>query len=360
MKRIVTGILLLLSALAAGAQTTQITASHIQYFGGSTVTGSFCVTPTDQSGIPINLVTPAGQQFSPLTPLCFPIVNGVLSASATVPDVSQTAPANACLKLTVYNTLNTQVASYPCIQPSSSTWSFDAYIPSSLPSIPALSLPQYQLNGTALSNQAVLNFVCPGCTYASGALTLPTGGALPNIANNTILGNTSGATAAAAALTVSVVQALLLPSPGAIGGTTPAPGSFSSLVDTALGSSTSPVCPNGTAGALTTTGCVTGNAPNENLSFSATPTFSTSFTNSRIVLSGNITSFTLGAGTDGQSKCLNFAHDGTSTAYTVTPPANVHGLMTVGSTASKNNVQCFKYFTSDSAWLAHDPGVVNQ
>lgn len=361
MKRIVTGIFLALCAMAAGAQTTHITASHIQYFGGQNVTGTFCVTPTDASGNPLNLVTPAGQQFSPLTPLCFPVTNGVLSSSAIVPDVSQTQPANACLKLTVYNNLNTQIATYPCLQPSTATWSFDAYVPSSLPAIPALTLPQFQTNGSANATQSVLNIACTGCTASGGTVTIPVGGSLPTIVNNTLLGNVSGATAAAAALSVSQVQALLLAAPGAIGGTTPAAGSFSSLIDTALGTSTSPVCPNGTSGALTTTGCVTGSSSsNENLTFSATPTFSTSYTTSRIVLSGNITSFTLAAGTDGQTKCLNFAHDATSTAYTVTAPSNVRGLMTVGSTASKNSVQCFKYFTSDTAWLAHDPGVLNQ
>ena len=104
-----------------------------------------------------------------------------------------------------------------------------------------------------------------------------------------------------------------------------------------------------------------GTFTNENLAFSATPTFSLSTTSSRIALSGNITTFTLAAGTDGQPKCLEFTHDATSTAYTVTPPSNVLGFMNpIGTTASLHNQQCFTYYTSDSAWIAQTPGVINQ
>jgi hypothetical protein len=112
-----------------------------------------------------------------------------------------------------------------------------------------------------------------------------------------------------------------------------------------------------------TWGSVSGgsNYSNENLAFSSTPTFSTATSSSRIALSGNITTFTLSSGLDGQPKCLNFAHDATANTYTVTPPANVRGFMTtVGSAASKNSSQCFNYFASDAAWIAISPGVINQ
>lgn len=98
----------------------------------------------------------------------------------------------------------------------------------------------------------------------------------------------------------------------------------------------------------------------ETVASSATPTFSSNTGASRIVVTANITSFTLAAGVDGQHKCLNFVHDGTGTAYTVAPPSNVVGLFTIGSTASKRNVQCFTYWITDTVWAAEGPGVINE
>lgn len=168
-------MLLVLCAVTGQCQTTQITASHIQLFGGQPVTGTFCVTPTDQSGNAINLVTPSGQQFAPQSSLCFPIVNGVLNSAAIVPDTALTQPANPCYKLTVYNTLNTQIANYPCIQPTSSTpgspgssWSFDAYVPTSLPSTTALTLPQFKTNNVLNPSQGALSINGPGVSYGAG------------------------------------------------------------------------------------------------------------------------------------------------------------------------------------------------
>lgn len=282
--------LFLLSMLScfAGAllgQTTTIQANNIAKFGGAKITGSFCVVPTDQSGNGINITTPSGQQFSPLQPLCFPVTNGVLSNVAIVPDTTLTQPVNPCYKLTVSDSRGNQIGTYPCIQPSGTTWNFDSYVPSILPNTTALTLPQYQTNGTANSNQQVVNFKTSGsgCSIAS--------------ASN---------------------------------------------------------------GDETWTCSAGAGTSNENLTFSATPTFSASTTSSRIALSGNITSFTLASGSDGQNKCLEFTHDATSNAYTVVGPSNVVGLMGVGSVASKRNFQCFTYFSTDGAWIANSPGVINE
>jgi hypothetical protein len=46
--------------------------------------------------------------------------------------------------------------------------------------------------------------------------------------------------------------------------------------------------------------------------------------------------------------------------FTVTPPANVHGFMTVGTTASKCNSQHFNYDSAQTAWLSDGPGVINE
>lgn len=97
----------------------------------------------------------------------------------------------------------------------------------------------------------------------------------------------------------------------------------------------------------------------EVVTFSATPTFSTATHASRIVLTGNITSFTLAAGADGQTKTLCFAQDATG-GRTVTPPANVHGFFTPGTTASKWSCQDFGYDNTDSIWLAKSAGVINE
>jgi hypothetical protein len=100
-------------------------------------------------------------------------------------------------------------------------------------------------------------------------------------------------------------------------------------------------------------------AGSETVAFSATPVFSTRTRASIITLSGNVTSFTLGAGADGQEKMLTFCQNGTG-GYTVAAPVNVRGFFTVGTTASECNSQHFTYSAGQSAWLADSPGVTNQ
>jgi hypothetical protein len=46
--------------------------------------------------------------------------------------------------------------------------------------------------------------------------------------------------------------------------------------------------------------------------FTATPVLNKNVGSSRILVAGNITTFTLPAGSDGQQTCLNFVHDATS------------------------------------------------
>ena len=99
----------------------------------------------------------------------------MLSAYAIVPDTSLTQPANACYQLTVTDNFNRPLGTYPCLQPQGSTWSFDAFVPSSMPAIPALTLPQFKTNGTLNSLQGLLNIACTGCTYSAGTVTIPVG-----------------------------------------------------------------------------------------------------------------------------------------------------------------------------------------
>jgi hypothetical protein len=100
-------------------------------------------------------------------------------------------------------------------------------------------------------------------------------------------------------------------------------------------------------------------ASSETVTYSATPTFSITTRASIITLTGSVTSFTLAAGADGQEKTLTFCNDATG-GYTVAAPANVHGLFTVGSTASKCSSQHFTYSAAQTAWLADSPGVTNE
>jgi hypothetical protein len=96
----------------------------------------------------------------------------------------------------------------------------------------------------------------------------------------------------------------------------------------------------------------------EVVSFSSTPTFSTSTNVSRIVLTGNITSFTLGSTTDGQDKTLCFKQG--SGPYTVTGPSNVHGFFTIGTVSGDWNCQNFVYDNTDSIWQSVGPGTINE
>lgn len=98
---------------------------------------------------------------------------------------------------------------------------------------------------------------------------------------------------------------------------------------------------------------------NETVTFSATPTFSISVLSSIITLTGDITSFTLAAGVDGQRKVLTFCQN-TTGGYTVSAPSNVRGFFGVGLMISTCSTQDYTYYVSQTAWLANTRGVINQ
>jgi hypothetical protein len=100
-------------------------------------------------------------------------------------------------------------------------------------------------------------------------------------------------------------------------------------------------------------------ASSETVTYSATPTFSIGTRASILTLAGNVTSFTLAVGTDGQEKTLEFCQNATG-GYTAAAPANVRGFFTVGMTAGKCSSQHFTYSAGQAAWLADSPGVVNE
>jgi hypothetical protein len=100
-------------------------------------------------------------------------------------------------------------------------------------------------------------------------------------------------------------------------------------------------------------------ATSETVAYSATPTFAISTRASIITLTGSVTSFTMTAGADGQEKTLTFCQNATG-GFGVTPPLNVHGFFTLGTTASKCSSQHFTYSAAQAAWLADSPGVINE
>lgn len=108
---------------------------------------------------------------------------------------------------------------------------------------------------------------------------------------------------------------------------------------------------------------VFGVASSESVTSSATPTFSASLRYSTMIVTANVTTFTLGTpSTNGFEKTLTFCENATG-GFTVAPPTNVHGFMTIAAataTASKCNSQHFNYDSAQSAWLSDGPGVLNE
>jgi len=109
------------------------------------------------------------------------------------------------------------------------------------------------------------------------------------------------------------------------------------------------------------TGCGTpsGTSGENVVSFSSTPTFSTSYAANIITLTGNVTSSTLAAGSAGQPMTITICQNGTG-SFTFAWPSNMHGTMTIGSTASKCNSQSFTYSVNQTAWIATSTGVINE
>lgn len=97
-------------------------------------------------------------------------------------------------------------------------------------------------------------------------------------------------------------------------------------------------------------------ASSETVAFSGTPTFSAVTRHSIITsLTGNITTFTLPAGKDGQEKTLTFCQDGTG-GRTVNPPSNVSNFSTISASASVCSAQHFSYSLAKSKWEADGLG----
>lgn len=177
------------------------------------------------------------------------------------------------------------------------------------------------------------------------------------ILSGTAAARTSGDCVAWAANGIDLVDA---------GGACGISGGGSAFSAITTGANTTATMTLGTGSSLATTGTGTNQATivasEESVSFSTTPTFSTSARESTITLTASITSFTLASGIAGQEKTLTFCENSTG-GFDVTPPANVHGFMTLSGgteTASKCNSQHFTYNSIQTAWIADSSGVLNQ
>jgi hypothetical protein len=95
------------------------------------------------------------------------------------------------------------------------------------------------------------------------------------------------------------------------------------------------------------------------VAYTATPAFSAAAQSNIITLSGNLSGFTLAAGSPGQAMTLIFCQSERGGA-TVASPRNVRGLGEVGTAPSRCSSQSFVYSANRNAWMATAPMVTNE
>ncbi len=96
--------------------------------------------------------------------------------------------------------------------------------------------------------------------------------------------------------------------------------------------------------------------------FSATPAFVATAALNTITLTGNVTGWTLAAGTyGGQPVCLLWIQDATGTRAVpaTATPSNVAYAFVPGILASKRSEQCFTWSSSLSLWTPQSGGIIN-
>jgi len=96
------------------------------------------------------------------------------------------------------------------------------------------------------------------------------------------------------------------------------------------------------------------------VAFSATPAFSSGTVQSQImILTANVTSWTMAAGVAGRGFTLTLCQNATGGFTVAGTPANVRGFGTIGTTLSTCSSQHFTYSGSQTAWLADSAMVIN-
>lgn len=121
----------LISPWASQAQTTTITASLITHdvSGDLLTTGFFQLIPVNQQGNVAAFTACGGGQVLPIV-YFWPIVNGVITGGATVPDTSCATPSGVGYLVSITATNHQVLYSYgQPIRPTGSIWSFDTWSP---------------------------------------------------------------------------------------------------------------------------------------------------------------------------------------------------------------------------------------
>lgn len=94
---------------------------------------------------------------------------------------------------------------------------------------------------------------------------------------------------------------------------------------------------------------------------SATPVFSGNASYSEMVLTSNVTMWTIGNGPyAGAQKTICWVQNAAGGYAVSAAPSNLRGFTAVGTTASKSSCQVYKWSASQTAWLATAQGVANQ
>lgn len=116
---------------------TTVSASHLQDATGTNITNAtIWFQPVDNKGKPLSFRSGGTEGQTVSTPVTATVTNGAFSV--VLADTTLTQPANVGYSVTVLDNLtgrNLLGSGYECIQPTGSTWSFDAYVPNLSPQV---------------------------------------------------------------------------------------------------------------------------------------------------------------------------------------------------------------------------------
>lgn len=179
LQRLLAAAALCVAAASASAQYTTVSAQHLQDATGNPVANAtISFTPTNNAGTVISFRAggTGGQTIG--YPVSTLVTNGVFSI--TLADTTLTDPINVCYSATLTSNITGKAlpfVGYSCIQPSGSTWNFDAYIPNSAPNAVVVAGPTGPVG--------------PACSTGSGtcAMTVPITGPAASFSSGLSDGN---------------------------------------------------------------------------------------------------------------------------------------------------------------------------
>jgi hypothetical protein len=171
--------------LPAAAQYTTITGGNVQDASGAKlVAGQICFLATDSNDNPINFQAGGGGQVVKRAK-CASITNGVIG-SLQVATPASTSPTGISYRVTVKDSLtNQELIHYTGVQPTSTTWSFDACACSMFTTLPLPTPASTTGNFTVNGNLTVTG------SFSLGAFTATTVTASSSIAAPTVTASSS-------------------------------------------------------------------------------------------------------------------------------------------------------------------------